>query len=202
MIIYLLISFLFLLVVSAIIFFILKILLPSLKEEKVNESDLLFAEEEVNYYTGEPEFRNNETGLKAVVLCSPERSFNAKRIDYRGKKDCSLFKSIYSTEYDCSWSCSGFGNCISACPRQAISIKNNTAVIDHTVCNGCGLCIESCPKHIIELIPEDQNVCEHCKASEEEKNSCSMYGKTLKIDYSNKKRFKFWEKCYKILYRK
>ncbi len=199
MIAFIVFSIIFVLLGSGLLFFIFRMLIPSIKIENSYGEDNLFSKEEIIVATGEPEFKQNKTGLKAVVLCSPKRKFSNKRVNYKGKKDCSLFKSIYSTEYDCVWSCSGFGNCVISCPRQAIFIENNTAVIDSSLCNGCGLCISSCPKHLIELIPEDRKVCEHCKADPSEKNTCSMYCKELKTDFYKKKNFEFWKKCYKIL---
>lgn len=177
-------------------------LIPSIKSENITNEDNLFSKEEITVITGEPEFKQNQTGLKAFVLCSSKRTFSDKRVNYKGKKDCSLFKSIYSTEYDCVWSCIGFGNCVDACPRQAIFIENNTAVVERSLCNGCGLCVSSCPKHLIELIPESTISCEHCKAEPSEKNTCSMYCKEIKNDNSNKKNYEFWKKCYKIFNRK
>lgn len=202
MIAFIIFSIIFVLLVSGMLFFIFRMLIPSIKTDSASSDDFLFSKEEIIVATGEPEFKQNKTGLKAVVLCSSKRKFSNKRVNYKGKKDCSLFKSIYSTEYDCTWSCSGFGNCVDACPRQAIFIENNTAVVDTGLCNGCGLCVSSCPKHLIELIPETQNVCEHCKADPSEKNTCSMYCKQIKTDFYKKKNFEFWEKCYKILTRK
>lgn len=195
-------SIIFVLLVSGLLFFIFRMLIPSIKSDSMSNEDNLFSKEEIIAATGEPEFKQYDTGLKAVVLCSPERKFTNKRVNYKGKKDCSLFKSIYSTEYDCTWSCSGFGNCVTACPRQAIFINNSTAVVDRSLCNGCGLCVSSCPKHLIELIPATQTICEHCKADPSEKNTCSMYCKEIKTDFSNRKNYEFWKKCYKILTRK
>lgn len=193
-------SILAIVILSALLYFLFAILLTSLRAQRINASDPLFSKEEIQYETGHPKFTQVKTGKKAVVLCSPEREFSERRFNYTGKKDCTLFKSIYDAEYDCGFGCSGFGNCVYACPRQAISIENGTAVVNST-CNGCGICVSTCPKQLIVLIPADQTSCVMCKASKDEKNGCSMCGKESKIKIYSKKHFIFWEKCYKIMHR-
>ena len=201
MIVSILLIILFIIVAAAFLFFLFNILFTSLRAEKINASDPLFSKEEIEENTSHPKFTHIDTGMKAVVLCSPERSFRDKRFTYKGQRDCTLFKSIYTTEYDCSWGCTGFGNCVYACPRQAITIENETAVVN-SMCNGCGLCVSICPKQLIVLIPADQKTCVLCKAPQEEKNGCSMCRKESKVNITTKKHFIFWEKCYKILHRK
>ena len=52
--------------------------------------------------------------------------------------------------------------CIHACPKEAISIVNHRAVIDHAKCITCGKCISACPYGAIE---KNQRPCERgCKA--------------------------------------
>lgn len=196
-----LLSVLFIILIAAVLFFLFGILFPSLKDQKINARDPLFSKEEVELVTGNPDFRHFEIGKRAVVLCSPKRNFQNKRFTYEGKKDCMLFKSVYSTEYDCNYGCTGFGNCVRACPRQAITIENNTAVVN-SACNGCGLCISVCPKDLIVLMPKEQTECVLCKAPETEKNGCSMCAKKGNIERLGKRGFQFWEKCYKIMNRK
>jgi Fe-S-cluster-containing hydrogenase component 2 len=41
--------------------------------------------------------------------------------------------------------CTGCGACASICPQQAISIKNDAAIIDYARCNRCGDCTGVCP---------------------------------------------------------
>jgi len=50
--------------------------------------------------------------------------------------------------------CTSCGLCISECPNQAITIDENTAVIDQESCSQCGACNEICPEGAIrELVP-------------------------------------------------
>jgi ferredoxin len=40
--------------------------------------------------------------------------------------------------------CTGCGECIKVCPKQAVSLFRGKAVIDMQECNGCGICISIC----------------------------------------------------------
>ena len=60
----------------------------------------------------------------------------------------------------CNFGCLGFGECVKACPFDAIHIVNGVAVVDREACKACGKCIAKCPHHLIELAPYDQkNIC-------------------------------------------
>ncbi len=52
--------------------------------------------------------------------------------------------------------------CVHSCPKEAISIVNHKAVIDHSKCITCGKCVSACPYGAIE---KNQRPCERgCKA--------------------------------------
>jgi len=52
--------------------------------------------------------------------------------------------------------CKGCGLCVSICPVQAISIKDNKAIIDRKRCNDCLLCMDECPENAIRQTPEKE----------------------------------------------
>jgi Fe-S-cluster-containing hydrogenase component 2 len=52
--------------------------------------------------------------------------------------------------------CKGCGLCVSICPVQAISIKDNKAFIDRKKCNDCLLCMDECPENAILQSPEKE----------------------------------------------
>lgn len=146
-------------------------------------------------------FKNAKIGYRAVVLCSPDRKFDKKRLDYQGQKDCRLFVSMYDGVYDCVWGCIGFGNCKKRCPRNAISIVNSTAVVQKS-CIGCGLCVESCPQQLIKLLPFNTSEYATCSYPDGNNPACSQCNKVRKLNSSTEKDFKFWKGLYKLIYGK
>ncbi len=189
---------LFTIIISGILYFVFFVLFPSLNAQKINGRRPLFSKEDTAHHTPDPAFPHVDTGMKAIVLCSPERSFEAKRFDYNGPADCSLFYSLYDNEVDCVYGCVGFGNCVRVCPRSAIDITNGTAIIN-SMCNGCGLCEPSCPKHLIKLIPQNTKECELCVLPKDEKNNCSQCHNKTKLRQKPTKLFQFWKKFYTIM---
>ena len=54
--------------------------------------------------------------------------------------------------------CVSCGVCVSACPRDALSIhKGCYAVVDVEKCVGCGLCAKVCPVGCIEMKERESN---------------------------------------------
>ncbi len=51
--------------------------------------------------------------------------------------------------------CAACGECLSACPLDAILIEaqpGGRALIDDSVCGACGVCINICPRNAIALL--------------------------------------------------
>ena len=103
--------------------------------------EMVFSKEEKDFLNDlvEPA-AGNDTGLCAVVKCSPDRNANKKLLEHREMTDCRLFSEIYGKELFCKWGCIGYGTCVTFCPQHAIIIKNGTAVVTES-CNGCGECL-------------------------------------------------------------
>ena len=47
--------------------------------------------------------------------------------------------------------CSACGECVEACPLEAISVPENVAVVDEGTCGDCGACVEVCPTQAIAV---------------------------------------------------
>ncbi len=52
----------------------------------------------------------------------------------------------------CEAGCIACKICEKKCPKEAISIQDNLAVIDYSKCVGCSICAKECPKGVIEII--------------------------------------------------
>ncbi|MFC2000944.1 4Fe-4S binding protein [Chloroflexota bacterium] len=50
--------------------------------------------------------------------------------------------------------CTGCGSCVDACPKQAITMHNDLAMINEDLCIQCGACANVCPAGAIrEVVP-------------------------------------------------
>ncbi|MBE6353898.1 hypothetical protein [Treponema sp.] len=176
MIVHILLSFLFILLITALLFFIFSFFIPSLKDQNVNTSSLVFSRLEENVLTGikEPEMEK----ARYIAVIKTKKTADTQNFIYKGIQDCSIYFETFEKGGIYSSSCIGFGSCIKSCSRNAIIIRNNTAEIT-PFCDGCGECLSSCPKKLISLV--DRN-----KISEETSNNRG-------------KLFKLLLKCYKIL---
>ena len=53
--------------------------------------------------------------------------------------------------------CVASGECVAACPENAISIEDGMAKIDETLCDFDGICIPVCPNQAIIYREEQDN---------------------------------------------
>lgn len=94
------------------------------------------------------------TRMTAFVKCAGTCEKTSRQYEYTGVKDCSMVRFVPDGgEKLCSHGCLGYGNCVKACPFDAIHIVNGIAAADKEKCKACGKCVAACPKGLIELIP-------------------------------------------------
>ena len=80
---------------------------------------------------------------------------------YKTKRHVTIPCSSHDKGVDarkvCDNGCIGCSLCAKSCPKEAITMVNNLAVIDYDKCVGCGLCAQKCPRHLITVdgkVPE------------------------------------------------
>lgn len=190
---------LFLLLLILLSFFTLYILIPSItKNDKKKDDPLVplylspvILPEEKKYIPSDK---------KAYVLCSCNKECKLSRSLFNEQYTCTMAKTTFGSSLDCKFACLGLGDCVKICPQEAIKIENMTAVITNNCC-GCGKCVNVCPQHIIDLIPTDTKKAVVCSNDSSENTSCSKLNSEENITWNDKKDFKIWEYCYRILKR-
>lgn len=90
---------------------------------------------------------------KAIVRCSASCDRRAHVNHYDGVTSCAIENSLYQGESDCVYGCLGCGDCVKACPFDALHIDNpgDMPRVDLEKCVACGKCVEACPRNVIAL---------------------------------------------------
>ena len=98
---------------------------------------------------------------RAMVHCAgcPETVYN-----YAGVQTCKAVSQLLSGSKKCPFACLGYGDCVRACPFDAIKIdsERHVATVNWEKCTGCGLCILECPQNIIALLPAASQIALRC----------------------------------------
>lgn len=89
------------------------------------------------------------TACKACINACPMKIIDLVPYSKVHKVKCSNKDKGKSAMDVCSVSCIGCGMCEKNCPKKAISVNNNLAVMDFDKCDDCGLCAEKCPRKSI-----------------------------------------------------
>ena len=187
------------LVLALMILFSFYVFLPSIDNEETDFDDAVVSKTERDYKIIEEENHKVSGNLKAIVMCSCHKDFKLKRTLSNEGHTCFMAKTVQGSGVDCKFACIGLGDCAKVCPQQAISIVNNTALISNMCC-GCGLCLDVCPQHIIKLIPKDQEKIVLCNNPDDNSlTSCSARLKEVNVERKDKKDFKIWSYCYRML---
>jgi len=101
----------------------------------------------------------------ALVRCKGGSDCENK-FTYIGDNTCKSKNLQHSGDKFCPFACLGCGDCVKACPYDAIYIsRKGCAIVDKTKCTGCGECVRTCPNKLISLVPSDQFVEVICQNS-------------------------------------
>lgn len=118
----------------------------------------------------------------AIVKCAgipaTKTPLDAK---YRGPRNCAIM-NLTVGDYACLQSCLGCGDCVNACPWDAIHIPEGETlpVVDQTKCTGCSQCAQACPRNIIEMRPTGLKgrrvwvACSNCQKGGVTRKQCTV----------------------------
>lgn len=102
--------------------------------------------------------------MSAVVMCQGTTKNCEDNMHYHGDMSCKTASQLFGGPKTCNFGCLGLGDCVKACPYDAIQICDGVARVNPLACKACKLCIKSCPKNIIDLVPmHEANAVVFCK---------------------------------------
>ncbi|MCL2013656.1 MAG: RnfABCDGE type electron transport complex subunit B [Oscillospiraceae bacterium] len=111
----------------------------------------------------------------AFARCAGIPGVSGQKYEYTGPPSCAGSAALYGGHGDCTYKCLGFGDCVEACPYDAIDIVDFVAIIDRNKCTGCIACVAACPKEIIEIRKDSGSVyvaCANCQAGKDVRKIC------------------------------
>ena len=125
--------------------------------------------------------------MVSYVGCNGKCDVVAKKYIYDGQKTCRTANLAYQGDRVCNYACLGYGDCVRACPTQAISIQDGIAKVDPRKCISCGICTRECPNNLFRLIRDTARVVVECSNHDKGaatrkacKNGCIACGKCEK----------------------
>ena len=103
----------------------------------------------------------------AVIRCNAACETRQLVNHFDGIRSCALEHSYYQGESACNFGCLGLGDCVAACPFDAMrfSESDQYPTVDIDKCTGCGKCLEACPRalpRMREVHPGKQLVYVNC----------------------------------------
>ena len=90
----------------------------------------------------------------ARLLCQGGRAEAVDRAAYQGVADCRAAGLVQGGPKACAYGCLGFGNCVAACPFDALHLgPDGLPVVDEEKCTACGKCVAACPRGLMAVLP-------------------------------------------------
>ena len=103
----------------------------------------------------------------AVSNCAAGHGQSRRHFTATRRESCLDLQLQYGGEAACAWACLGAGDCVTACPEDAIRMEGGSPRIDTQACTGCGQCVTSCPRQVLSLIPADAQIYMACASADE-----------------------------------
>jgi Na+-translocating ferredoxin:NAD+ oxidoreductase RNF subunit RnfB len=89
----------------------------------------------------------------ATLLCNGGTRASDKYA-YRGLRNCKAASLVFGGYKACGFGCLGLGDCVEACPFDAITMgPDGIPIVDDSKCTACGKCLKTCPKNLFVLLP-------------------------------------------------
>ncbi len=95
----------------------------------------------------------------SVLRCNGTCENAPAKIMYDGVSSCRIANHISSGLSGCPNGCLRLGDCVKACPFDALHIDKKTGipVVDESKCTSCGACVRICPRQLFEIRPYGSN---------------------------------------------
>ncbi len=109
--------------------------------------------------------------------CAKQEGDMKQRFAYDGVVSCRAAHELDGGPDLCGYSCLGLGDCLRACPFDAIILKDGMATIIEENCVACGKCISACPRGVLQIIPQAHRVMVFCSTRNKGKtamDACSV----------------------------
>lgn len=98
----------------------------------------------------------------SILRC---QGWNVKdKFEYYGLKTCAAANLVMGGPKECSYGCIGYGDCVKACPFDALHMVDGFPRVDEAKCTSCGRCVEACPKNLFELVSLSNTVHVLCQS--------------------------------------
>lgn len=112
---------------------------------------------------------------RPIVHCRATDGDKTSYATYQGIPTCTSANALVNVQA-CKFGCLGFGDCVSACKFDAITIVDDLAIVDYEKCTGCGACSKACPRNLIEMVPfgQENMMTVACSSKENGKTTRSM----------------------------
>jgi Na+-translocating ferredoxin:NAD+ oxidoreductase RNF subunit RnfB len=112
---------------------------------------------------------------RPIVHCRAHTDDKTYYATYSGLPTCISANALPNVQA-CKFGCLGFGDCVSACKFDALSIVDDLATVDYEKCTGCGACSKACPRNLIEMVPfaHENMMTVACSSKENGKTTRSM----------------------------